>query len=112
MVTHRAELFERATVEAGRQGERRFADDIARITRREREVASLIAEGLSNAEIAQRLSLAEGTVANHLEHILRKLGLENAIRSVPNVGYMLFLPGMSRSDTRRPPRPPSRGRVG
>ena len=77
MVTHRAELFETATAEAARQAERRFADDIARITRRERELASLIAEGLTNAAIADRLSLAEGTVANHIEHILRKLGLRS-----------------------------------
>ncbi|MGE3913725.1 MAG: GAF domain-containing protein, partial [Chloroflexota bacterium] len=52
MVTHRAELFKLATVEAERRGERRFADDLARITHRERLVASLIAEGMSNAEIA------------------------------------------------------------
>jgi two-component system, OmpR family, sensor kinase len=77
VVTHRAELFEQATIEAGRRAERRFADDIARITRREREVATLVAEGLSNAEIAERLVLVEGTVANHIEHILRKLELRN-----------------------------------
>jgi len=77
MVTQRAEVFEQGSIEAERRGERRFADDIARITRREREVVSLIAEGLSNAEIADRLGLSEGTVANHLEHILRKLVLRN-----------------------------------
>ena len=77
MVTQRSEQFERAASEAERRGERRFADDIARITRREREVASLIAGGLSSAEIADRLVLAEGTVANHIEHILRKLRLRS-----------------------------------
>jgi DNA-binding CsgD family transcriptional regulator len=73
MITQRAELFEQATLEAERRAERRFADDIARITRREREVASLLAEGLSTAELAERLTLTEGTVANHIDHILRKL---------------------------------------
>jgi len=47
------------------------------ITRRQREVAILIARGLSNAEIAQQLTLTPGTVANHVEHILRRLTLRS-----------------------------------
>jgi DNA-binding CsgD family transcriptional regulator len=93
MVTQRSELFEQATVEAERRAERRFSDDIARITRREREVASLIAEGLTNAEIADRLLLAEGTVANHVDHILRKLG----IRSRTQIAVWAVERGLYRS---------------
>jgi DNA-binding NarL/FixJ family response regulator len=77
IVTHRSELFERATAELRREGRREAATELTRITRREREVASLIAEGLTNAEIAETLVLTEGTVANHLEHVLRKLRLRN-----------------------------------
>ena len=75
MVMHRAELVEQATAAAARRGRREATEEIARISRREREVAVLLAEGLSNAEIARRLILVEGTVANHVEHILRKLNL-------------------------------------
>jgi DNA-binding NarL/FixJ family response regulator len=50
------------------------------LTPREREVAALVTEGLSNAEIAQRLVLTEGTVANHLAHIMRRLGARNRVR--------------------------------
>ena len=46
------------------------------LTRRQREVAALIAEGVSNAQIAERLVLTPGTVANHMEHILRRLGVQ------------------------------------
>jgi len=77
MVTQRSELFEQATFEAERRGQRRTAEEIGLITRREREVASLIAEGLSNAELADRLVLSEGTVGNHVANILRKLGLKS-----------------------------------
>ena len=77
MVTQRSELFERVAVEAERRGERRTAEEIGRITRREREIAALIAEGLSNAELAHRLTLTEGTVSNHVANILRKLGLKS-----------------------------------
>lgn len=41
---------------------------------REREVAQLIARGLSNREVARGLGLSEGTVKLHVHHILRKLG--------------------------------------
>jgi non-specific serine/threonine protein kinase len=44
---------------------------------REREVAALLAEGLSNRQIAERLVIAEKTAALHVEHILAKLGLHS-----------------------------------
>jgi DNA-binding CsgD family transcriptional regulator len=46
----------------------------AGLTRREAEVATLVAEGLTNRQIAQRLVIAERTAQNHVQHILTKLG--------------------------------------
>jgi DNA-binding CsgD family transcriptional regulator len=48
----------------------------ARLTRRETEVLGLLAEGLRNAEIADRLFLSPRTVDHHVSAILRKLGVE------------------------------------
>jgi len=45
----------------------------AALTPRQREVAALIARGLTNQQIADRLVLTKGTVANHVEHILARL---------------------------------------
>jgi DNA-binding NarL/FixJ family response regulator len=45
------------------------------LTHREREVATLVADGLTNREIAQRLQLSERTAQNHVQHILTKLDL-------------------------------------
>jgi predicted ATPase/DNA-binding CsgD family transcriptional regulator len=50
------------------------------LTAREREVASLIAQGLTNREIASRLVIAERTVDAHVEHILNKLGYSSRTR--------------------------------
>lgn len=43
------------------------------LTAREAEILMLLAEGLSNKEIAQKTNIAAGTVRNHLEHIFKKL---------------------------------------
>jgi len=45
------------------------------LTRREREVVALVAQGLTNREIAKRLFTSERTAAGHLEHIREKLGV-------------------------------------
>src|SRR5207245_7172719 len=49
----------------------------ARLSAREREVAALIAEGLGNRAIAERLGLSERTIEAHVEHILDKLGFSS-----------------------------------
>jgi DNA-binding CsgD family transcriptional regulator len=77
LIMHRAELVDRLTADAERRGRERAGDEVARLTRRQQEVAMLIATGMSNAGIAERLVLTEGTVANHIEHILRRLGLQS-----------------------------------
>jgi DNA-binding response OmpR family regulator len=54
----------------------------SRLTKREREVLALLAEGLDPREIATRLVLSRKTVATHLEHVLYKLGVHTQAQAV------------------------------
>jgi len=52
------------------------SDAAAVLTPRQREIAVLVADGLTNNQIAERLRLAPKTVRNYVGHILRRLGFE------------------------------------
>jgi DNA-binding NarL/FixJ family response regulator len=57
--------------------EARPADTLAELTGRQREVLTLIAEGLDNAEIAERLRISQRTARAHVSGVLRRLGVAN-----------------------------------
>ena len=69
---------------------------LSRLTVREREVLALLASGVTNAQLADRLTVAESTVKSHVKHILHKLGAGNRAAAI---AYYLR---ENRVDERRP----------
>lgn len=67
---------------ARRVDEPRTFNRLARLTGREREVLALMASGATNAQLADRLTVAESTVKSHVKHILHKLGVGNRAAAI------------------------------
>jgi two-component system response regulator DevR len=59
-----------------RDGEPGEPDELKSLTAQERRILELVAEGLTNRQIGERLFLAEKTVKNYMSNVLAKLGLE------------------------------------
>jgi two-component system, OmpR family, sensor kinase len=71
------QIVAQATEEALRLAAERAVEIL---TRRQQEVARLIGAGLTNEQIAQQLVITQGTAANHVEAILRRLGLTSRVQ--------------------------------
>ncbi|MBM7051821.1 MULTISPECIES: response regulator transcription factor [unclassified Rothia (in: high G+C Gram-positive bacteria)] len=67
---------------AAQESDARYKRQLALLTKREYEVVGAIAEGLSNAEIAQRFFVSETTVKTHVRSILTKLDVRDRVQVV------------------------------
>ena len=74
--------FQEAVLEFTGQEPGRPHPAFAGLSPRERETLALLAEGLSNSEIAERLGISEKTVRNHLSHLFDKLGVWSRAQAI------------------------------
>ena len=72
--------FPSAPVQRSARNVTRGARPASPLSRREREVAELVAEGMTNAEIADRLTITVRTAEGHVEHIRNKLGFHSRVQ--------------------------------
>jgi DNA-binding NarL/FixJ family response regulator len=77
LITRLRAAQQRAVRAVSRRDRRTGAGGSGSLSTRELEVLQLLAQGLSQAEIADRLVLSPRTVGNHIDHVLRKLGVRN-----------------------------------
>jgi DNA-binding NarL/FixJ family response regulator len=75
-------ITKRVIKEFGRLPRPQPPKELDELSEREREVFVLIAQGLSNSEIARELVISETTVKTHLTHILQKLNLRDRVQAV------------------------------
>ena len=75
-----------ATVEQNRS-----AADQETLTQREQEILSLVAQGLSNREIAEQLCVSRYTVESHIKHIYRKLSVSKRTKAVSTARHLGIL---------------------
>jgi len=64
---------------------RSHSDD--RLSRRESEILQLVADGLSNKDVAEKLFISDVTVKVHLRHIYEKLGVRNRVEATLHAVY-------------------------
>ena len=68
--------------------------DLPKLTKRQREVLSLLAGGKSNKEIARALDIAEATTKIHMAALLRALGVRNRTEAAFKAGKLVNFPGL------------------
>jgi DNA-binding CsgD family transcriptional regulator len=72
---------------------RRVTRPVPQVTPRELQVVRLVRDGLTNAQVARRLGIAEATVAKHLEHVFSRTGARSRTQAVALCADLLDEPG-------------------
>ena len=100
---HRAEMRKRGISRVPRGPRRTTVANSAGLTPRQVDVLALLVEGLSNAEIATRLTLSAKTVDHHVQAVLRKLGVASRGQAAATGHPAPSRPGTSRTAADPPP---------